>query len=239
MLWASYRIESTGSAGATVNGSGVVKLDKDPRSYAARPLHLRITALSNPERTTELDLPVRYDVPFEARFSGSSGSMDFEHPSAGGDGGRGGDGGDGSNGGDGGDGPDVLVFVTLQPGTQMLQVRVEAQKTLRYFLVDPNGGSLLIRSDGGSGGSGGRGGSGGSGGSGGMGSPSGFSGTSGNAGHDGSSGSSGRVGRITVLVDPSARPFLQTLRFSNQGGSRGRSRQEGPEIREASVAPLW
>ena len=257
VLWDSYRIESTGAAGATVNGRGVVKLNSDPRDYAAHPLRLRITALSNPERNAEMDLPVRYDVPFEARFSGSSGfsglsgsngstgssgssgSMDPKHPSVGGNGGRGGDGGTGRNGGNGGNGPDVQVSVTLQPGTKLLQVRIEAQKALRYFLVDPNGGSLLIRSDGGSGGSGARGGRGGSGGRGGIGWPSGSTGLSGNAGRDGSSGSAGRDGRITVMVDPSAQPFLKALQFSNRGSLRGGSDTDGPEIREVAIAPLW
>lgn len=257
VLWDSYRIESTGAAGATVNGRGVVKLDADPRNYSARPLRLRITAHSIPERTTELDLPIRYNVPFEARFfgrsgfsgtdgaagskgsTGSSGSTDLQHPSAGGDGGRGGDGGNGSNGADGGDGPDVQVHVRLQPGANLLQVCVEAEKDVRYFLVDPSGGSLLIRSDGGRGGNGGRGGSGGPGGSGGTGWPSGFSGMSGNAGHDGSSGRDGHDGSITVWVDPTAMPFLKALQFSDRGSLRSGSLEEKLKIREVAVAPLW
>lgn len=257
VLWDSYRIESTGAPGITIKSNGMVKLDSDPRPYAVHPLHLRITSLSMPERSAELDLPVRFDVPFEAGFSGSSGwsglagsrggtgpsgssgSMDALNPIPGGDGGRGGDGGNGGDGGDGGSGPDLQVHVTLQPGTKLLQIRVEAGKEARYFLVDPNGGSLLIRSMGGSGGSGGRGGEGGSGGSGGIGWPSGSTGLSGNAGRDGSDGSPGRDGRITVLVDPAAKPLLKALRFSNRGGLWGRSWKEEPEIRDAPVAPLW
>lgn len=255
VLWDSYRIEATGAPGATVNGSGKIKLDKDPRAYAGKPVHLRITSISNPERSTEVDLPVRYDVAFEARFSGSSGmsgmpgldgstgssgsngSADLQNPSPGGDGGRGGDGGNGSNGGNGGDGPEVQVHVTLLPGTSLLQVRVEAGKAVHYFLVDPNGGSLLIRSDGGSGGSGGKGGRGGSGGSGGMGWPPGSTGLSGNAGQDGWSGSAGRDGRITVWVDPAAWPYRSALHFSNRGGSRASG--PAPDIHEMAVAPLW
>lgn len=255
VLWDSFRIEATG---ATVNGSGKVKLAKDPRAYATNPPHVRVTSISTPERSAEVDLPVRFDRAYTANFSGSSGSrgndgldgstgssgssgsIDLNNPSPGGDGGRGGDGGNGGNGGDGGRGQDVRVFVTLQPRSQsLLQVRVESGKVTRYYLVDANGGSLRILSDGGSGGDAGRGGRGGAGGSGGMGTPSGMNGNSGSDGLAGWAGAGGDGGRITVWVDPSAKPYFGALRLSNRGGGGGGRNGPPPEIRDEPVAPLW
>jgi hypothetical protein len=108
----------------------------------------------------------------------------------------------------------------------------------RHFLVDPQGGSLTITSNGGAGGSGGRGGRGGrggAGGSGGFGCPSGSSGRSGSDGRDGfagSDGSPGRSGRITIVYDPAVAPYLAAVKASNKGA-------QAPVYQEAPVAPLW
>jgi hypothetical protein len=179
-------------------------------------------------------------------LSGSSGSMDPNNPSPGGNGSNGTNGSDGSDGGSGGDCPPVQVRVTLRtrspsspansgsPASHpLLQIGVSsAGHKERFYLVDPQGGSLTVNADGGPGGSGGKGGRGGRGGSGGIGTPNGSSGSDGSSGHDGSNGSSGRGGSITVTYDPQAKPFLATISLSNQDGP-------APVFTEESVPPLW
>jgi hypothetical protein len=230
---------------------GVVVLSRDPRISDGKLPHVTVTVPSHPDLRADLDIPVEYDRQFTANFSGrdgssgsdgasgmdgssgSSGSTDPDHPSAGGNGSDGSNGSDGGNGSDGEDGPPVVVRVTLRPGGHpLLQAGVAARGVEQLFLVDPQGGSLTVLDDGGSGGSGGKGGRGGRGGSGGIGSPSGSSGRDGLGGHDGSSGSPGRGGSITVIYDPQARPYLNMLRLSNQGGPK-------PVYKEQAVAPLW
>ena len=150
---------------------------------------------------------------------GSSGSIGPHQSKAGGRGGDGGRGSNGSNGRPGGAGPDVDVKIGLQEGGHLLlRVRVEAQGQVKWALVDPQGGSLTVRTEGGRGGRGGRGGAGGSGGIGGPGSPSGMPGLPGMNGLDGQPGFSGKGGAITVAVDPKAKPYLYAFHFESPGG---------------------
>lgn len=235
----------------SVTAKGIVTLPKDPRISDGKLGHVTITAPSHPDLRAELDIPARYDHDFVSDFSGASGSngmdgmsgtdgmngspgsMDPNNPSAGGDGGNGTDGGNGSDGGAGGDAPPVQVRVTVKTETRpLLQVSVAANGKTRFYLVDPAGGSLTVKADGGAGGSGGKGGRGGRGGSGGMGSPSGNSGRDGMDGHDGMSGSPGRGGLITVTYDPAAKPYLIKVRLSAQSGPK-------PVLQEEPVAALW
>lgn len=248
VLWKDLQVTATVAA---ANQKGVVSLPHDPRISEGKVPHVAITVPSHPDLHAEFDIPVRYDYSYVSSFSGSSGSSGFngsdgmdgssgssgsfdpDHPSAGRDGGDGTSGGDGSDGGSGGDGPPVQVRVALRAGSHpLLQVIVSAPGHDRRYLVDPQGGSLTVKSLGGPGGSGGKGGRGGRGGSGGMGSPSGRSGSDGRSGRDGSDGSSGRGGRIAVMYDPQAKPFLGVISLSNPGGPR-------PVFLEEPVAPLW
>ncbi|HZI58772.1 MAG TPA: hypothetical protein VFF39_18460 [Verrucomicrobiae bacterium] len=248
ILWKDLTV--TPSVGAA-NKKGVVSLPQDPRISDGKTMHVAITVPSHPDMRTELDIPVRYDRKFSANFygtsgssgsngsdgmdgsSGSSGSLDPEHPSPGGDGSDGTNGSNGQNGGDGDDGPSVHVRVTLrQDNHLLLQIGVSAEGRESLYLVDPQGGSLTVSSDGGSGGSGGKGGRGGRGGSGGIGSPNGSSGRDGLSGNDGSDGSPGRGGSIAVTYDPQVRPYLDVIRLSNPGGPR-------PVYKEEPVAALW
>ncbi len=236
---------------ATVNQKGVVSLAKDPRISDGKVAHVTITVPSHPDIRAELDIPVRYNYAFTSNFSGSSGpsgmngsdgmagssgsngSTDPNNPSPGGNGGNGSNGSDGGDGGPGGDAPPVQVRVALRSGSHpLLQVSVSAAGHNKLYLVDPQGGSLTVRADGGPGGSGGRGGRGGQGGSGGMGTPNGSSGMSGSDGRNGFDGPPGRGGNITVTYDPQAKPFLATIRLSNKGGPP-------PVFIEQPVAPLW
>jgi hypothetical protein len=249
VLWKDLTVTATV---ATANQKGVVSLPKDPRISDGKLAHVTITVPSHPDvHAADLDIPVRYNYAFVSNFSGSagssgmngsdgmagssgsSGSTDPNNPSPGGNGGNGTNGSDGGDGGPGGDAPPVQVRVALRAGSHpLLQVGVSALGHQKLYLVDPQGGSLTVRADGGPGGSGGRGGRGGQGGSGGIGSPSGSSGSSGSDGRNGFDGSPGRGGSITVTYDPQVKPFLATIRLSNLGGPK-------PVFIEAPVAPLW
>ena len=248
VMWRDLAVTATV---VTVNNKGQITLGKDPRKSDGKLPQVTITVPSHPEIHAELDIPLRYDIKFGSNFSGSSGSAGFSgtngtdgmsgspgstdpiNPSAGGNGSSGGNGTDGRNGGDGGDAPPVQVLVALRAGSHpLLQAEVSAGTHHRYYLVDPQGGSLTVSADGGEGGAGGKGGSGGRGGSGGIGSPNGMSGSDGASGNDGRSGSQGRGGLITVTYDPQVKPYLSTLRLSSQNGPH-------PVYQEQTVAPLW
>jgi hypothetical protein len=232
----------------SVNKKGVASLAHDPRLSDGKMGHVTITVPSHPGLRADLDVPVRYDYEFAASFSGrdgtagldgsdglsgsngSIGSMDPNNPSAGGDGGNGTNGGDGANGSSGDDGPSVQVQLRLRSGAHpLLQAALQAAGyKQRFYLIDPQGGSLTVSSAGGRGGTAGKGGRGGSGGSGGVGIPSGNSGMAGQDGHDGIAGSDGRSGKISVTYDPSAQPYLSALHVSKSAS-----------LKEAAVQPLW
>jgi hypothetical protein len=235
----------------TANQKGIVSLPHDPRKSEGKLGHVTITVPSHPDLRAELDIPVRYNYAFTSNFSGSSGSSgmsgsdgmagssgsmgsnDPNNPSAGGNGGNGTDGSNGGDGGNGGDAPPVEVRVAFRSGSNpLLQVSVSAAGKQKLYLVDPRGGSLTVRADGGAGGAGGRGGRGGQGGAGGMGTPGGSSGSNGSDGRSGFDGSPGKGGSITVTYDPQVKPFLGTIGLSNKGGPP-------PVFKEEPVAALW
>ena len=248
VLWADLQVTATV---ATVNQKGIVSLPHDPRKSEGQVPHVTITVPSHPGITTEIDIPVRYDYNYVSNFSGSkgsdgtsgsdgmdgaigsSGSTDPNNPSPGGNGGNGTNGSDGQDGWPGGDAPPVQIRMTVTPGSHpLLQVSVSAAGHQRLYLVDPQGGTLTVKADGGPGGSGGKGGRGGYGGAGGMGIPPGSSGTNGFPGRDGSDGPQGKGGSITVTYDPQAQPYLNMIHVSNKNGP-------APIFNEAPVAPLW
>jgi hypothetical protein len=249
VMWKDLTVTATV---ATVNQKGVLTLPKDPRISDGKLAHVSITVPSHPDiHIAELDIPVRYNYAFVSNYSGSagssgmngsdgmdgasgsSGSMDPNNPSPGGNGGNGTDGSNGQDGGPGGDASAVQVRIALRAGSHpLLQVGVSALGKDKLYLVDPQGGTLTVKADGGPGGSGGRGGRGGRGGSGGMGTPSGSSGSSGSDGRSGFDGSPGKGGSITVTYDPQAKPYMAAIRLSNKGGP-------APVFHEEPVAPLW
>jgi hypothetical protein len=248
VLWKDLKVTATV---ATVNKKGIVSLPEDPRISDGKLPHVTITAPSHPGIQAELDVPVRYDYNYTAKFYGSSGtngasgtdgtdgsggmmgSIDPDNPAAGGDGSNGTNGSDGQDGGAGEDGPHVQVRVGIRPGSYaLLQVDVSSESYDKLFMIDPQGGSLTVSSTGGAGGSGGKGGRGGRGGSGGMGIPNGRDGSNGSDGRSGSDGRAGSGGSITVIYDPQAKPFLYTLRLLNQGGP-------APAFIEQPVGSLW
>jgi hypothetical protein len=248
VMWKELQVTPTV---VTANQKGILSLPKDPRLSDGKVAHVTITVPSHPGLQADLDIPLRYDYNFSSNFSGSSGSsgfngsdgldgtsgsmgsIDLNHPSRGGDGTNGSDGSNGHDGGAGGDAPPVQIRVAFRSGSHpLLQVSVSAAGQEKLYLVDPHGGSLTVKADGGSGGLGGKGGRGGRGGSGGIGTPNGNSGRNGSDGRNGWDGSSGKGGSITVTHDPQAKPFLNVIHLSNQGGPP-------PVFKEEPMAPLW
>jgi len=248
VMWSDLQVTSTV---VTVNKKGVISLPRDPRASDGKVPHVTVTVPSHPDLRADIDIAVRYDEKYVANFSGSrgsdgmngtdgidgtsgmSGSMDPNNPSPGGSGGDGTDGSNGQDGSHGGDAPAVQVRMTLRSGTHpLLQVSVSAQGHQKFYLIDPQGGLLTVKADGGDGGSGGRGGRGGRGGSGGIGSPNGSDGRPGSDGRNGWDGSHGSGGLITVTYDPQAKPYLNALHLSSQYGP-------APVFREQTVAALW
>jgi hypothetical protein len=248
----------------TVDKRGKVSLPPDPRVSEGKVGHLRIVPIAHPEVAAELDVPVRYDIAFAVDFSGADGmdGMDgtdgtdgmagtdgtpgttdpltglTSSQGPGGNGGNGGDGGDGGNGWDGSPGQAVHAWVRVAPGAKpLLQVKVIAGARQSLYLIDPNGGSLKITSDGGRGGQGGHGGRGGSGGAGGTGFPDGTRGFDGRRGFDGQAGSAGAAGTIAISVDPAAQRYLRCITWSNRSG--GGAPGPPPKITVEPVAPLW
>jgi hypothetical protein len=248
VLWSDITITPTV---VTADKKGNVTLPHDPRLSDGKVAHVTVTVPSHPDLHADLDIPITYDYSFVSNFSGSKGtdgnngldgmngasgsmgSTDPNNPSPGGNGSNGTNGSDGGDGGPGGNAPPVDVRVTLRSGAHpLLQVSVSAAGKRRLYLVDPQGGALTVKADGGPGGSGGRGGRGGQGGSGGIGTPSGSSGSNGSDGRNGFDGSPGRGGSISVTYDPQAKPYLASIHLSNKGGP-------SPVFKEEPVAPLW
>lgn len=244
------------SSVAQVNPEGEVSLPADARLSDGRLPHLRIQVIGHPEVTADLDIPVRYDGPFLARFwgergtagadgrdghdgmDGSPGSADPARPSPGGSGSPGGNGQHGQDGGAGEPGSAVQVWLTHRPGPRpLLQALVTSGAQQGFYLLDPQGGTLTVETHGGAGGPGGTGGRGGRGGQGGEGSPRGSQGPDGMPGLGGRPGRDGEAGTIVVTVDPSARAYVDRLRLSTHSGS-GRP-GSAPEIRIAAVPALW
>jgi hypothetical protein len=247
-----------------VDKGGAVSLSADPRESEGKMAHLRIIPTAHPDVVAELDIPVRYDIPFVANFSGADGANGIDGidgsdgtsgsdgtaptvdpttgtlgtPGPGGRGSDGGNGGDGSNGQDGSPGGVVHIWIRLESGAKpLLQVKVTSGVHESLHLVDPNGGSLKVLANGGTGGRGGRGGRAGRGGSGGNGFPDGFSGLDGRPGSDGRAGNDGAAGTITVSVDPAAQPFLHCVSWSNHSG--GGRPGPAPAITIEALPALW
>jgi hypothetical protein len=248
VLFDSFTFESTV---VQVSKKGVVSMAADPRVSEGKLPHIRMTAIGHPDVVADLDVPLRYDADYKADFSGKAGADGADGSSGmdgsagsnrtsgqGGDGGDGGPGGDGQNGGDGEPGKAVHVWLTLKAGSHpLLQARVTSDADEKLFLIDPNGGSLEIDTNGGAGGKGGDGGRGGAGGAGGDGDTTGRSGNDGSNGSPGGPGQGGAAGTIIVSVDPQAKPFLDRLHLTNHDGNGMPG--DAPEIRVEPVPAIW
>jgi hypothetical protein len=250
VLFDNFTFETTV---ARVSKEGVVSLPADPRVSEGQWPHVRITAIGHPDIVANLDIPVRYDADFKADFSGQAGADGANGASGivGADGlpcrngENGGPGFPGQDGADGKPGKTVRVWLTLKTGSHpLLQARVASDADEKFFLIDPNGGSLEVDANGGTGGKGGAGGEGGSGGAAGAcfasdGTPvaSGSAGRDGRPGRAGLPGPGGAAGTIVVSVDPLAKLLLYMLHLSNHSGDGVPG--HAPEIRVEPVPAIW
>jgi hypothetical protein len=224
---------------------GRVVMPSDPRETLDRAVPLRVYLADRGEVSWEGIVTARYDCVYTADFSGASGAVGDNWVRYSGDDGddgwdttrpgeRGGDGGDGrhgQHGGDGGDGGDGGT-VTVQWGTLdhhgVSMITAVAKGTVpgrstepQWFLIDPNGGSLVVDVRGGAGGAGEDGQPGGDGGNGGDGEPDGRGGDGGDGGHGGDGGDGGDAGWVRVISDPAAEAWLGHMHIDNVGGAAG------------------
>ena len=246
--WSSLSVTATV---VKVNSKGVVQMPSLPWQSDGKTGAVTVAVPGEPSLTAQIAVTPRYDLNYHAEYAGSSGmdgldgtdgingmdgtpgNIDLNNPSPGGNGSDGTNGSDGARGGDGGDGPPVLVTVAMSPGNRtLLEVSVSSPGSQKqWFLIDPNGGSLTVASNGGRGGAGGKGGRGGRGGAGGIGSPNGMDGSNGLDGQDGLSGFDGRSGQVTLFYDPAAAPYIHVIRIV--------SSQPSPIIQPRPTPPLW
>jgi antitoxin component YwqK of YwqJK toxin-antitoxin module len=234
--WTQFKIEVEGgtfSDGAITISSNLSEI----KNYQVK---IKASSIDNPEIKNELILTLNFRGTTLASFEGTEGREGREGKSgpkgpnavtssdAAGNGGMGGSGGQGGNGGPG---QNIEVYVKMQNDEilkkEMVYVFVKSNSTNRQalFLVDPDGGKIIVSANGGDGGYGGPGGMGGQGGD------DTYRQSSGNGGQGGSGGSGGdgsNGGSITVYMDPSAEKLNpDVLKFTNEGGEAGGSGNGG------------
>jgi hypothetical protein len=143
-----------------VSKRGVVSLSSDPRVSEGQVGHLHIVPTAHPEPAADLDVPVRYDTPFVAKYAGAAGQdgrngldglggssgtdgspADFDpttgalgNPGPGGDGTNGQPGEDGGNGEDAAPGGKVNAWIRLEPGPKPRGARMLAILAVRPAL---------------------------------------------------------------------------------------------------------
>lgn len=71
VLFDSFTIEASL---VSVSGRGVVGLPSDPRLSEARTPHVGVSVVGQPAVVGDLDIPVRHDARFTARFAGEPGA---------------------------------------------------------------------------------------------------------------------------------------------------------------------
>ncbi len=246
--WGNFIVKVTGGS----FNDGDVNIYSDPRKVPGYKITVVIKPVTDSSIIKTIELPLTFKANYNASFNGRDGDMGKngdkgEQGRTGsndskGSGGRGTDGRDGQTGGNGGRGePGQAVDVYLTAfkdatGKTMLKVYAKSRSTdkERFFIVDPEGGSVTINARGGKGGNGGRGGDGGAGGGGGTGhqyggsagtdSRYGSGGDGGNGGYGadgGDGGEGGSGGTITIFVDPSAASYVGTIKYDVSGGEKG------------------
>lgn len=165
-----YRFSPNG--GSWYNGKFVI--DPDFMNIQGHKASLVVSSMLNRSVTDTFAVLLDYRHAYQLHFSGASGSSGFSG-SSGHSGSTGANGSDGQNGGDGApgmDGPEVGIWVDLYHDsilhTDLLYVYAQNQWTGQEYryLINPDGGTLQVSSEGGDGGRGGDGGNGGSGGQG-------------------------------------------------------------------------
>jgi len=127
VMWKDLRVDADI---VTASDNGMLILNADPRVSEDQIPHVTVTVPSHPGLRADLDIPLRYDFKYTANFSGSN-VIDGTSSS---------------------DGHPVQLRVRLrQADHRLLQVSLRSGGTEDYYLIDPKGGSLMVRSDAGSG----------------------------------------------------------------------------------------
>jgi len=233
--------------GRVVDGVGV-ELPKDPRTSFGKTSTLEVRLADRPELSRTYTVVPRYDCAYVLDLRGTQGAHgdgggwdevdgedgapasvdeDGDYQGYGQDGQAGRSGRDGAHGSDGGPGSTARVFVYAHQ--DLVQVKVEAsvlrdgkwKARTRRFLVDPQGGSLIVDVRGGDGGEGEDGQDGGDGGMGGEGDPPGRHGAGGHGGHGGDGGDGGPGGTVEFFIDPGALEVLELFEARYGGGAGG------------------
>jgi hypothetical protein len=164
IMWEDLTITPTIVA---YNNDGTLSLPVDPRLSDGKTGHVVVTLAFNPNLRAETDVPVRYDVKYYAEFNGGDRLSAYA--------------------------PSVTVRLVMRPGEGKL-IEAAVQPTAgkeRFYLIDPNGGSLSVSADGGCIG---------------RGCPGCYD------------CRLGRGGAITVIYDPAVAPYLNVLQLSSLGG---------------------
>jgi hypothetical protein len=230
--WADFTIAVTGgtfSEGAVTISSNLSEI----KNYEVK---ITASSVKNPEVKTELIIKLNFKGTTVAAFDGvygkggRQGAMGAKGPNAvtsSDQAGAAGMGGPGGQGGNGGPGQNIEVYAKLQfdarLNKEMLYVLVKSKTSgqQQLFLVDPDGGKIIVTANGGEGGSGGYGGQGGAGGD------DTYRTSSTNGGQGGSGGNGGNGGdggTIVAFMDPGTDKLgADVIKFSNEGGVSGQS----------------
>ena len=246
--WNSFDPYEIAVEGGTKSSSSIHLFDS-PLDFNLHQVKVMAWSKMNPSLADSICFRLDYKSSFYMSTSGSDGSSGFSGSdgSTGSPENNGSSGSDGDDGDDGRNGPELNVLVDLYYDTaiseNLLKVWVDNLNngSSKFFLVNPNGGNILIISSGGDGGDGGSGGSGGSGGRGCDGAretwtekindstyvereriyPGTNGGNGGDGGDGGDGGHGGTGGDIAVTYTLSAEPWLHCIEVQSRGGDGG------------------
>jgi|GEM_PF-6850396 len=245
--WGNYDVQV---AGGTFD-DGEVRINADPRKIKDHKIIVKASPVGDSAQSKTIEVPLSFKAKYSVSFDGKDGDMgrngdkgengrtgSSDSKGAGGRGSDGRDGQKGGNGAKGGDAEAVDVYVSAfkdAAGITLLKVYARGKNSgkERFYIINPEGGSITISARGGRGGQGGRGGDGGTGGGGGNGhqygggqddSRYGVGGDGGNGGYGadgGDGGDGGNGGTIMIYLDPSASGYASAINYANNGGERG------------------
>ena len=225
--WSNYAVTVYGGR---MVGEGLVLIESDPAQIQGHQVQIHVQSRKDPKLLSHISLPLTYQAAQAADFSGEQGSDTKS---------RGGrvvplrifgsgvaSGKEGYAGEPGQHADSIHVYVKAEEDSLLafpvlkVEVRSSEGDRVERYLINPDGGSLLILADGGIGGTGGEGGPGTDGRDGIEKNRDGSDGTDG--GHGGDGGRGGDGGHITFHIDPTAEALMTAIDYSNQGGLGGR-----------------
>lgn len=218
VAWKNYSLMVEG--GSFHNGK--IKILDDPRLIKDNKLIImvRYNGMAVPNGTFEI--PLDYRGKYVVSYSGRSG-RDGNNGSVGrssydGNGENGYDGYPGENG-ERGEVVSIYADTISVRGLEMLKVATVGEYgRIERFIINPNGGSLNVISNGGSGGKGG---------DGGMGGDGGGSGRGGDGGNGNNGGNGGAAGSFKLYISSAAEKYKYLIVMINNPGAGGRGGRKG------------